>query len=374
MKINSKILVIQIATFALLSCDNDKKLNEIKIPEVPVIELAGADLETSTAFATNLEGIQDIDIRPQVSGYLKKIAIDEGQKVNKGDLLFMIEDDSFNAALNNANASFSKETAIVEKASIELERVKNLQKANIISATRVANAKADYDAALATLEEAKYKKNEAQVKRDFTRIYAPFSGYSGRIKHKVGSLVDGKMVTPLVALSKIDTIYAYFSMSEDDFINFKNNYTGNSIEEKIKNVPPIDLRLSGSNTYEQKGKVDMVNGSFDRSTGSITLRASFPNTSGLLRSGNTGTILLHQKLENAIAVPQSATFEMQDKILLYKVSESNYLEQISIKVSKLDNQKYLLIDGVKEGDIIVEKGIERLQDSLKIIPKFQDRQ
>lgn len=373
MKIISKILIIQIATFALLSCDNDKKLDEIKIPEIQVIKLVSADLETSTAFAANLEGIQDIEIRPQVSGYLKKIAVNEGQKVSKGDLLFMIEDNSFNAALDNANASFSKETAMVEKASIELDRVKNLQKANIISATQVANAKADYDAALASLNEARYKKKEAQVKRNFTRIYAPFSGYTGRIKHKVGSLVDGKMVVPLVTLSKIDTIYAYFSMSEVDFVIFKNNYEGNSIEEKIKNVPPIDLQLSGSNIYEQKGKIDMVNGSFDRSTGSITLRASFPNTNGLLRSGNTGTILLHKKLENAISLPQSATFEMQDKILLYKVSESNYVEQIPIKVSKLNNQKYLLIDGVKEGDIIVQKGIERLQDSLKIIPKFKDQ-
>ena len=341
--------------------------------QVSVIRLSLADHQSSTSYVANLEGIQDIEIRPQVGGYLKHIAFAEGQKVEKGDLLFRIEAAPFEAQLQNANANYSKEEARFEKAKIELQRIKKLQEANIISETRLDNAKADYNAALASLKEAGFKKDEARILRDFTSIYAPFDGYTGKIQHKVGSLVDNDINVPLVSMSKVDTIYTYFSMSEKDFAQFKDNYPGSSIEEKINNIPPVDLRLVEGKLYENKGKVNMVNGFFDRSTGSIILRASFPNPNGLLRSGNTGTVILYRESENSVSIPKSATFEVQDKILVYKITPDHYLRQTPVKVKELDSKNYVLLEGLEPDDVIVEKGLERLKDSLQIIPNFKDQ-
>jgi membrane fusion protein (multidrug efflux system) len=237
----------------------------------------------------------------------------------------------------------------------------------------VDKARLDYQSALASLQESEANKRKAEIDKRFTQITAPFSGYLSRIPYKIGSLVDNNSTAPLTTISKTDTVYAYFSMSEIDFSNFKKNYEGGSIEEKIEGIPPVNLKLAGGLDYDLEGKIDMVDGQFNTATGSITLRASFPNPNGLIRSGNTGTVVLHRIRNNTIAIPKSATYELQDKTIVYKVDSTNYVQAVPIEVSLLDNENYQVTKGLNFGDIIVERGIDRLKDSLRITPIQKSR-
>ena len=364
-------LLLLILLNSILSCNqNDKKKPE-EISEFEVIKIKAENLEKSNSFSANLEGIQVVELRPQVSGYIKEIKVREGQRVNKGDILFIIEDSKLNANTKNTEASIAKEQSNVDKTLIELNKIKKLAEANIVSNIQVENANAEYKIALATLKEAITLKNRATIDQEFSKIHAPFSGYIGRIPYKKGSLVDNQIEKPLTTISNIDIIYGYFSMSELDFANFNKRYKGNTFEEKINNIPPVELILADGSKYELKGKVDFINSQFDESTGAISLKASFPNPKGEIRSGNTGTIILYQKIEKGIAIPKTAAFELQDKTIIYKLDKNNNVRQLPVEIDEIDNTTYQVIKGLSENDIIVRKGIDRLKDSLKIIPKYK---
>ncbi len=182
---------------------------------------------------------------------------------------------------------------------------------------QLKTAKAAYDAAAANVAQAQAMVSNAQINLGYALIKAPVDGYIGRIPFKTGSLVGTSTVEPLTVLSEIKEVYAYFSLSENDFLQFKNQFAGNTIEEKIKKMPPVELVLSDGSIYTQKGKVQMVTGQFDNSIGAISFRASFPNTDRLLRSGNTGKVRIPKVLTNALVVPQEATFEIQDKVFVF---------------------------------------------------------
>ena len=189
------------------------------------------------------------------------------------------------------------------------------------------------------------------------------------IPFKTGSLVGMSTPEPLTVLSEIKDVYAYFSLSENDFIQFKNQYSGNSIEEKIKQLPPVELVLADGTTYPKKGKVQTVSGQFNN-TGAISFRASFQNTDGLLRSGNTGKIRVPKILSSAIAVPQEATYEMQDKTFVFLVADSNKVASSPITIAGKSGNYYLVENGVKAGDKIVYSGFDRLQDGVLIQPQL----
>jgi membrane fusion protein (multidrug efflux system) len=237
----------------------------------------------------------------------------------------------------------------------------------VISDVQLKTAKANYDAAVAAAEQAKSVIANAQINVGYTVMKAPASGYIGRIPFKIGSLVGKE--DALTVISDISEMYAYFSLSEPDFIIFKNQFAGNTIEEKVKKVPPVELALADNSIYAGKGKINSIEGQFDKTTGAISVRATFPNPGGILRTGNTGKVRIPQLFSNTLVVPIEATFEVQDKVFVFAVGDSNKVASKPITVSGKTTNYYFVTDGVKAGDKIVFSGVGNLQDGAVIVPQ-----
>jgi membrane fusion protein (multidrug efflux system) len=295
--------------------------------------------------------------------------VDEGAHVRKGQPLFHVNDRPYREALNNARAAVAAAKANLATAQINVSRLTPLVQNGIISDVQLKTAQANYNAALANVSQAQAMVSSAQINLGYATIKAPADGYIGRIPFKTGSLVGMTTAEPLTVLSEIRDIYAYFSLSENDFIHFKNQYSGNTIEEKIKQLPPVELLLADGTLYPKKGKVQTVSGQFNNTTGAISFRASFANTEGVLRSGNTGKIRVPKTITSAIAVPQEATYEMQDRTFVFILADSNKVVSSPITIAGKSGNYYLVEGGLKQGQTIVYSGLDRLQDGVAIQPQ-----
>jgi membrane fusion protein (multidrug efflux system) len=334
-----------------------------------VISLQGNAATTYTEYPASIQGAVDLEIRPQVSGILDKILVAEGAAVQKGQPLFKIDERPFREALNNAKAQLHAAQAAVTNAQIEVDKLAPLVKNKVVSDYQLKTATSSYQSAVANVEQAKAGVASAAINLGYTLIKAPVSGYVGRLPKKQGSLVAPNDPTPLTLLSDAHEVHVYFSLGEDDFVAFNAKYPGNTIGEKLKKMPPVDLVLADNSVYPKQGKVDMVDGQFDRQTGSISLRATFPNSQGLLRSGNTGKIRLGLQHDDAISIPQSSTVEVQDKIFVFVVDGANKVTRTPITISGTTGTNYLVKDGLKSGDRIVFDGIDKLKDGDTIKPE-----
>lgn len=230
-------------------------------------------------------------------------------------------------------------------------------------------AKANYAAAVAAASQAKASVGGAKINVGFTTITAPVSGYIGRIPYKKGSLISRTDPSPLTLLSDISEIYAYFSLSELDFIGFQKKYPGATLNEKLKNMPMVDLVIADNSTYPEKGKMSIVDGQFDKTTGAISVRAVFPNANGALRTGNTGRIRMPQLMSDALIIPQESTFEIQDKTYVYVVGKDQKVTSKPIIISGKTENYYFISDGVKAGEKIVYVGLGSLKDGVSIKSK-----
>lgn len=338
-------------------------------PALPVITVSSMPATTYQEFSATLQGRKDIEIRPQVDGYIDKIYVDEGAHVHKGQPLFHINDRPYREQLNNARASLAAAKANQVNAEINVSKLTPLVENNVISDVQLKTAQASYNAATANVEQAKSVVENAQINLGYSLITAPADGYIGKIPHRTGSLVGTSTAEALTILSETKEVYAYFSLSENDFIQFKNQFTGATIEEKIKQMPQVELILSDNNAYPEKGKVEIVSGQFDNNTGSIAFRASFPNAEGLLRSGNTGRIRIPRLFSSALIIPQDATFELQDKIFVFALGDSNKVTSKPITVTGSNPNYYFVEKGLNAGDKIVFTGLDRLRDGAVIQPQ-----
>ena len=369
----ASLLFIAIAAVTLYAC-NSSSGNEgggyQQPPQMlPVLIVGSTPATTYQEYSASLEGSKDIEIRPQVDGYLEKIYVDEGAHVRKGQPLFQINSRPYREQLNNAKASLAAAKANLATAEINVSKLTPLVQNNVISDVQLKTAKTSYDAAAANVAQAQAMVGNAQINLGYALIKAPVDGYIGRIPHKTGSLVGLNTVEPLTVVSEIKEVYAYFSLSENDFLQFKNEFEGNTVEEKIKKMPPVELVLSDGSIYKQKGKVQMMTGQFDNSIGAISFRASFPNTERLLRSGNTGKVRIPKVMTNALVVPQESTFEIQDKVFVFALGDSNKVISKPIVISGKTAAYYFVESGVKAGEKIVFSGVGNLKDGMVIVPQ-----
>jgi len=337
--------------------------------ELPVITVSSVPATTYQYYTASLQGSRDIEIRPQVDGYINSIYVDEGARVKKGQLLFKIDPQPYLEQLNNANALYMAAKASLEDAEINVNKLVPLVENNVISEVQLKSAQAAYNVAKANVAQTSAAVQSARINLGYTSITAPASGYIGRIPYKMGSLVGRSTADPLTVLSETKDVRAYFSMSELNFQQFKDQFAGNTIEEKIKQMPPVELVLATDSVYPQKGKVELAEGQFDKTTGTINFRATFPNAQGLLRSGNTGKVRIVRNLGNSIVIPQEATFELQDKIFVYAVGDSNKVASRPITVAGTSGNYYLVQGGINQGEKIVYTGLDRLRDGAVIQPK-----
>ncbi|MBZ4044539.1 efflux RND transporter periplasmic adaptor subunit [Flavobacterium hibisci] len=374
MKTNIKMKNVIITSFILAlvlsSCaDKSQAPAAAPAPVLPVMAITSENTTTDNEYPASIQGTVDVEIRPQVSGNLDRVLVDEGAYVSKGQTLFKINERPFREQLNNALASLHAAEAALINSQLEVDKLTPLVQNKVVSDYQLKTAKASQKIAAANIEQAKAMVASAKINLGYTNVTAPVSGYIGRLPKKQGSLVSASDIEPLTTLSDVHEVFAYFSLGETDFINFKSQYAGNSIGDKIKKLPPVSLILADNNAYPQTGKIDMVDGQFDKTTGAITLRATFPNVNGTLRSGNTGRIRLGLQHDDAILVPQSATIEMQDKVFVFTVNKDNKVTKMPITVVGKSGTNYLIKDGVQAGDQIVLSGIDKLQEGQVIQPE-----
>ncbi|WP_316821802.1 efflux RND transporter periplasmic adaptor subunit [Pedobacter gandavensis] len=341
-------------------------------PTLPVVAISKTSETTFLEYPASLQGAVDVEIRPQVTGVLEQVLVNEGALVHAGQPLFKINALPFLEQLNNAKANQRAAEAAVLNAQLEVDKLIPLVQNKVVSDFQLKTAKTAHQIALANVAQAKASVGTAQINMGYTLIKAPVSGYIGRLPKKQGSLVSAADPLPLTNLSDVHEIRVYFSLGEADFINFKAKYPSETTAGKLKNLAPVSLILSDNSVYAQQGKIDMIDGQFDKNTGSITLRASFPNAEGLLRSGNTGKVRMSLEHDQAMLVPQSATVEVQDKVFVYTVDQHNKVSKQPIKVIGTSGTNYLIKEGLKSGDRIVSKGFEILKDGDAIVPEVSN--
>lgn len=368
--IMKKVTLLSLMALFFISCaDKNAAPAAPEAPQLPVLSIINEDVTTETEYPASIQGTVDVEIRPQVSGNLDRVLVDEGAYVTKGQSLFKINERPFREQLNNALASLHAAEAALINTQLEVDKLTPLVQNKVVSDYQLKTAKASQKIAAANIEQARAMVASARINLGYTNVKAPVSGYIGRLPKKQGSLVSATDIEPLTTLSDVHEVFVYFSLGETDFIKFKSQYAGTTIGDKIKNLPPVTLILADNNAYAKAGKIDMVDGQFDKTTGAITLRATFPNASGTLRSGNTGKIRLGINHDDAILVPQSATIEMQDKVFVFTLNKENKVNKMPVTIIGKSGTNYLISDGVKTGDQIVLSGIDKLQEGQLIQPQ-----
>ena len=363
-------VLLAAAAIYMTGCNQAQGTQAAPPPQsLPVLPITSASATTYQEFSTAVEGKVNVEIRPQVSGYLDKIFVEEGAYVSQGQPLFKINDRPYDAQVHNSTANVEAAKANEEKAAIEVNRLQPLVANHVISDVQLKSAQAAYDAAKAAVAQAEAEGNNAGINLGYTLVKAPVSGYIGRIPFKVGALVGKGETQPLTVVSDINEVYAYFGMSENDFLKFTEQVPGKTINEKIKALPPVELELADKSIYASKGKVELMEGQFDRNIGAITFRATFPNADRLLRSGITGKIRIPEINSGLLPVPQTSTYEIQDRVFVFIVGDSNKVVGKQLHIVRKTTDYYLVDKGVQPGDKIVFAGMDRLTDGAVISPE-----
>lgn len=344
---------------------------------LPIFTVDTSDATTIKNYLGTIEGKVNVEIRPQVEGILEEIYADEGSFVEKGQQLFKVDASAYQEILNNTVATQNVAKARLENAKLEIERLKPLVDNDVISEVRLRSAMSDYDVAKASLDQATAAVRSAQINTGFTVITAPVSGYIGRIPKRVGNLVAKGDREPLTVLSDVQEVYVYFSMHESDFLYFsklkakEDSIQGVKNTEHRLNFPEATLVLADGEEYSQKGKVDAINGQVDRTTGAVSLRASFPNVGNILRTGSTGTLKISEVKKAVIQIPQVATSDLQDKTFVYVLDDNNQVKRRAITIKGKSKDNYIVSEGLRVGDRVLLSGLDKITDGSTIIPIVQ---
>lgn len=369
----STILFLSLIVLAGCKKSNPNQSYQQQAPELPVETVKQGDASVSREYAASVEGVSNVEIRPQVTGYLSKIFVDEGDYVRAGQPLFKIEDQVFREQLKSAQASLITAQANLATSRIDLDRKKELLRNKMVSDIQVKEAEAAYNAARGAVSQAMSSIESTKINLNFSTIKAPVNGFIGRFNYRLGSLMTPSNQEPITLLSDIHEVYTYFSMSENDFNAFQKQHAGSTINEVISNTPAVSLLLSGGEKYAQTGKIDAVEGQFNKTTGSITLRAKFSNPDHLLRSGNTGKIVLDQFYSNVVLLPIASTRTIQDKTFVFTIKDGKAM-MLPVEVSGKAGDNFIVSKGLKAGDQYIATGFDRLQPGTPVTAQKKNAQ
>ena len=338
-------------------------------PEIAVMTLQPGNSDLSHSYAATIKGRTDIDIRPQVSGFITKVHVDEGQAVRKGQPLFTLDQVQYQAAVDQAVAQLASAKTAVETARLTAANKQRLFDKNIISEYENQVAKNQLAQAEAQLRTAEAAVVTARKNLSYTVVTAPSDGFVGVIPNREGSLASPSMAQPLTTVSDNSDVYAYFSNNEKDLLEMTDNGS-KSIAQAIAGMPAVQLRLSDGSIYPEAGKVATVSGVIDQSTGAANVRARFKNTNGMLRSGSTGQILVPVVKNDVLIIPQKATFELQNLRFVYVVNDSNKTVSTPITVDALnDGKNFVVTSGLQPGQRIVVEGVgNKVKPDMEIKP------
>ena len=364
---------LSLIALTLLGACQDKKQEEAwkgadQVEQYPVLLIQPENAHLFTDYPVVLQGIKDVALRPKIDGFIEEIYVDEGQTVKKGQLLFKIYAPQYQQEHRVAEASIKNAEAEVNNARLQVAKAKPLVDEGIISSYELAAAEYALKSKEAQLTQAKANVDNAQANVGYTQVIAPFDGVIGLIPYKVGALVSSISPEPLTTLSEIGSIHAYFAMNEKEFINFIQKAGEQPLKQQLASMAEVSLLLANGDAYNHKGKINTVSGQVDSQTGSVSFRAVFPNPQGVLRSGNSATIRVHEQLSEAILVPQKATFELQGKRFIYVVNAEGVVTSTAIEIMEKvpSSQSFVVTSGLKFGDTIVSADIGGLREGMKI--------
>lgn len=329
-----------------------------------VIVLEPVSRELSSIYSATIRGKQDIDIRPKVSGYITEIHVREGSYVRKGSSLFIIDQAPYQAALQTAVANVNIAKAAVEAATLTLASKEKLYQQNIISEYEYQLAQTTLDKEKAQLELARANEVNARNNLSYTVVKSPADGVVGNLPFRVGTLVSPSDATPLTSVSDNSEMYVYFSMTERQVLGLTRAY--GSLENALRMLPELELQLSDGTRYAEKGRIEAISGMIDPTTGAVSVRAKFPNAKRLLLSGGAGNVIMPYSQDNCIVIPQSATFEIQDKTYVFLVKDGVAKSRIIDIFPLSDGKEYVVQGGVAAGDTLVAAGVGLLRDGSPI--------
>lgn len=332
-----------------------------------VLTVATTDREIPTHYSATIRGRQDIDIYPQVGGTIAELCVTEGEAVAQGQTLFIIDQVPYKAALQTAEANVAAAKAGVATAQLVYDSKKQLHAKKVVSQFDLATAKNSLLTAQAQLAQAEAQRVNAENNLSYTVVKAPSNGVVGTLPFRVGALVGP--TAKLTTVSDSSEMYVYFSMTENQLLDLIRRY--GSLANTLRNMPDVQLVLNDGSVYDRTGRIESISGVIDMTTGSVQLRAAFPNPDGLLHSGGSGNVVVPSAFVDCIAVPQTATFEIQDKVYVYKVVDGKAVSSM-IDIEKISNGKeYIVRSGLVPGDTIVAEGVGLLREGTPIIAKGQ---
>lgn len=337
--------------------------------EYAVMTIATTDREIPINYSATIRGRQDIAIYPQVSGTIFELCVNEGQTVSKGQPLFIIDQVPYKAALQTTEANVAAAKAGVATAQLTYDSKKELYAKNVVSQYDLLTAENTLLTAKAQLAQAEAQRVNAANNLSYTVVKAPANGVVGTLPYRVGALVSASIPQPLTTVSDNSDVYVYFSMTENQLLNLTRQY--GSIANTLKNMPDVQLVLNDGSVYDRTGRIESISGVIDTSTGSVQLRAVFPNADGLLHSGGAGSVIVPNIHKDCVVVPQVATFELQNKVYVYKVEDGKAASSM-IDVEKINNgREYIVKSGLTPGDVIVAEGVGLLREGTPIVAKGQ---
>ena len=322
------------------------------------------DKDLSTSYSAAIRGRQDIDIYPQVSGTIQKLCVSEGELVRKGQVLFIIDQVPYKAALQTAVANVRAAKASLATAELTYNSNKELYAQKVISEVNLKTMENNYLTAQAGLAQAEAMEVNARNNLSYTEVKSPSNGVVGALPFRAGALVGPSLPQPLTTVSDNSDMYVYFSMTENQLLALTREY--GTMEEAVKNIPEVELKLNDNSVYEKKGKVESISGVIDRQTGTVVARAVFPNESRLLHSGASGSLIMPSVYKDCIVIPQAATVRMQDKVLVYKVVDGKAVSALITVTDLNDGREYVVLDGLSAGEEIISDGAGLIREGTQV--------
>lgn len=360
-------LIIPFLVGAVLLTACEEKRQETEPQAYPVITVSRSTVKITESYPATIRGRQDVEIYPQVSGKITRVAVTEGERVRKGQTLFVIDQVPYQAALQTAEANVEAACAAVATAQLTYDGKRQLFEQDVISQFELSTAENALLTAKAQEAQAEAQELSARNNLSYTTITSPTDGVVGTIPYRAGALVSSSSASPLTTVSDNSVMHVYFSLPESRMLSLIRRH--GSVEQTLKDMPDVGLRLNDGSVYESQGRVESISGVIDSQTGSVSFRAAFPNPTGLLHSGGAGNILITKTLNEALTIPQGATFELQDKIFVYRVIDGK-AKATRVEVTPLPEENtYIVNNGLKAGEQIVSEGVGLLQEGANIIIK-----
>lgn len=366
-----KWLMLTVCSALLAACGGkgDIKMGD---NEYPAMTVGTQGSETQTTYPASIKGVQDVEIRPKVSGFITKLCVQEGQVVKAGQLLFVIDNTTYQAQVRQAQAALNSAKVQLNTTKLTFDNSKKLHERNVIGSYELQTAENNYENARAAVAQAQASLASAKDMLGFCFVKSPANGIVGSLPYKVGALVSAQSVEPLTTVSNASSVEVYFSVTEKDVLDMSKRAGGT--HAAIEDFPEVKLKLADGTLYQHPGKVVKMSGVINQATGAVSLIARFPNPEHLLKSGASGTIIVPRVSNNSLVIPQSATTEIQDKVFVYKVGPKNQVRYTEITVDpQNDGNNYVVTGGLKAGDKIVTRGLTTLKDSLEIVPLTEEQ-